>query len=117
MPNFEHQQDYDKVVQMLGVSTKPKRVTRTKSRPQPTKSQCREHLQGPVPFYKPPIDTSYRQWELKDSSLQSLSPVCLFLLFFQPILELLVYHTNIAANRASTLAQPWRDLTDAEVRR
>lgn len=117
MPNFEHQQDYDKVVQMLGASTKPKRVTRTKSRPQPTKPQCREHLQGPVPFYKPPIDASYRQWELKDSKLQSLSPVRLLLLFFQPILDLLVYHTNMNAQCDSTRKEAWQDVTDTEIRR
>jgi hypothetical protein len=93
MPNFEHQQDLDKVVANLDASSASKHPTQASSVLNISKAQCQEQITKELPYYTPPIVATYRQWELQDPDYQYLSPVALFLLFFQPIIDLLVYHT------------------------
>ena len=117
MPAFEFQQDFDKVVENLDASTALKSPTTTKSIQGISKVQCQEQIKTVFPDYTPPIDTIYRKWKLRNLDYQSLSPVCLFLLFFQPIIDIIVHHTNIAAKRDSTIQKLWTDVTDLEIRR
>ena len=88
MPDFEFQQVFEKVVQNLDASDASQDPCTVPSVQDTTKLQCEEHLRKPLPSYEPPIDTEYRPWSLRDPAHQQLSAVQLFLLFFQPILDL-----------------------------
>lgn len=58
----------------------------------------------------------YRPFTLRDESMTSLSPVRLFLFLFQPILDLLLYHTNLTATRDRNRRKRWVTITVVEMR-
>ena len=91
------------MIENLDASNALKLPTTAKSVRDITKAQCQEQIQTVLPDYTPPIDTIYRQWKPRNLDYLSLSPVCLFLLFFQPIIDIIIHHTNITAKRDSTV--------------
>lgn len=117
MPAFEFQQGIDKVTQNLDASSASKDPTTVTSVRTIGKAEWQEQLNRAGPYYEPPIDPTYRQWTLRNPVYQSLSPVRLFLLFFQPVVDLIVYHTNITAKRETATNQSWKQVTDTEIRR
>lgn len=66
MPDFEHQQDLNKVVSKLDASSASKHPTQASSVLNISKAQCREQITRELPYYKPPIVATDRQWELQD---------------------------------------------------
>ena len=117
MPTFAIQQDHDKCAQnldVLGASNDPTTIPLVQDI---TELEVRNKINEALPDYTPPIDASYRQWELVDAKLVYSSPVELFLRFFRCILDLLLIHTNIAGQRASTAQNPWHRVTELELRR
>lgn len=63
-----------------------------------TEAQAEEYISRGPPRYLPPVEVVYRQFSLKHENPGSLSPVDLFLLFFGPVLDLLLFHTNVATH-------------------
>ena len=69
-----------------------------------------------VPDYRAYIHPVYRPLMLRNPSMQSWSPLQLFLHLAMPILQLLQYHTNIMAQRDPSPIKPWKRLTIMEIR-
>ena len=111
------QQDYDKVAQNLDVSSASINTLHSKAVQRVSFAQCEEQLQRVLPEYTLPVRVSQRRWQFIDPKYKTWSPVRLFLLFFQPVLELLLFHTNIKAHRKQDPKQAWKDVTTSDLKR
>ena len=78
-----------------------------------TIAKQKKEINTPKPAYIPPITPIRRSFELRHPYMASWSPVCLFLFLLQPILELLLHHTN---QRAQTSNKRWNTLTMMKLR-
>jgi hypothetical protein len=117
MPDFVIQQDLDMAAQSLDAPTASQHpITVTKVR-NITASQVQHQINALIPEYTPPVDTEYRFRELGNPTHQSWPPIKLFLLFFPPILDLIVFHTNVHAHRRNKAKLPWKVVTELEIRR
>lgn len=111
---FHLQRDLDIVAEnrdVPGASNPPESVPAIKN---VTRQQATEYLNAPQEDYTPPITVTYRKWELRTASDALLAPTALFLLFFEPVLDLLTFHTSAAAQRVQTT---FKTITDLEMRR
>ena len=70
-------------------------------------------IQTPESDYTPPITSIYRPFQLHHAYMASWEPVQLFLFLLQPILDLLLHHTN---QTAYTIETNWNALTMVELR-
>ena len=114
---YEFEQDIDVVAEHLDAPNASKPPTNQTAILKVKKAECIAQVNAPLPVYIPPGETSYRNWSLRNPEAWSWSAVRLFLLFFSPILVLLVLHTNIAAQREATAQKPWKPVTFIEMRR
>ena len=64
-----------------------------------TRQQHRDQIDTHPGAFTPPVAPRYRCFSLHNPSQWTWTPLQLFLAVFQPILDLLVLHTNIAARR------------------
>ena len=78
-----------------------------------TIAEQKEEINKPGPAYTPPITPIRRSFELRHPYMASWSPVRLFLFLLQPILELLLHHTN---QKAQATEKSWNTLTMMELR-
>jgi hypothetical protein len=118
MAEFNAQQRYEVFVENQGVpGDAPPDPTPDLKIGDITPQLIEEHLQAGLPQYIPPVEVLYRSFELVDQSRGSLSPVELFLLFFGPVVLLLLHHTNIAIQGQQWKGRPIRQLVEVEIRR
>lgn len=105
---------YERAVEILEAcapAIPPTRPPRT--RPY-TRDECLAAINTPEVDYQPAIRVLYRGFQLSNGLNLTWSPLRLFLRLISPILDLLVLHTNVVAQR---LENTWKPITDLEIRR
>jgi hypothetical protein len=117
MTSINAQQRYDIFVETHDVATASNNPTRTSRIANITEESAREQIDAVVPCYRPPVDVPYRPFGLKSTVYSSLSPSALFLLFFGRLLDLLLYHTNIAIQGQLWNGHPIRPILEIEMKR
>ena len=106
--------DFDEVTEKRDLQSAPNTTYLPSAKPNYTYQECVAAIQEEQPVFTPSIAPEYREWQLKNPLQLAWSPLRLFLLLISPILELLVFHTNISALRTDS---SWKPVTILEIRR
>lgn len=117
MTAFNAQQRYEVFVETQDSRTALNNPTRTRRIANITEVQVQEQIQARLPYYTPPAEVPYRSFGLKHPQGGRLSPVALFLLFFQGVLNLLLHHTNIAIQDQKWNGHAVRSILEIEMKR
>lgn len=94
--------------------TRPNSTKTEPPKPEYTHAQMREAIDTYNRVYEPAIQPVYQTFKFLDPLVDKSSPIQLFLTVFAPVLQLLVYHTNLAAKRANAFCD---DITALDMRR
>ena len=94
--------------------TRPHTTKTKQDKPVYTHAEMREAIDTWDTAYEPAIVPIQQPFKLLDPHLDKSSPLQLFLAVFAPVLQLLVYHTNVLAKRADPFCD---SITEMDIRR
>ena len=106
--------DYEQLQEIDAACDPAKTDHSTTEKTQFTNAEISEAIATTADNFEPPISIIYRPFCYRRPEMSAWSPVQLFLFLLAPILDLLLFHTNLSAQRGK---KPWKPLTLLELRR
>ena len=82
-----------------------------------TTTELQDTIKAKPEEYSPPLIPQTRSWGVTNQEYLSYSPIRLFLLLFQPVFEILLYHTNLAIQHNNNPSKACQPIQSIELRR